>query len=449
MKILVGHSNMDLDCIGSIVLARYLFPDHVPVRSHLIHPMARNLLNLYEDRLAFSTAADLKGAKIERVVVVDTRSADRVAEYFKNADVSEAEYEIFDHHPSDGRDIPGAIVRDGAFGANTTQLGLALMERDIRVAPEDATIALAGIYADTGNFTHSNVSREDFLVSAYLLQHGASLALVKDFLVPLKEKHQLVLFHDVLAKLESRSIRGHRVQTCYLELEEDALGIGAVVERVFEVENGEILFGFFYFKPKGKLLIIARNKNSEVSLNELLADFGGGGHRQAASATVKTAEGREFVERMIGYLETMLAPAATAREIMTETVVAVRPDMRLLDAAFALEEASHTGAPVCDAEGRLVGFLTLRDIMHGRKADAMHAPVSAYMARKLVSAGPEATVDEIDELLFENNIGHLPIVEGGRLVGIVTRADYLDYRRGDRKRRERLAAEVGDRAAGL
>ena len=38
MKIIVGHSNMDLDCIGSIVLAKYLFTDYMPVKSRLIHP---------------------------------------------------------------------------------------------------------------------------------------------------------------------------------------------------------------------------------------------------------------------------------------------------------------------------------------------------------------------------------------------------------------------------
>ncbi|HAE21751.1 MAG TPA: hypothetical protein DCG47_05430, partial [Spirochaetaceae bacterium] len=71
MKIIVGHSNMDLDCIGSIILAKYLFPDHVPVKSYLVHPVARKLMNLYKNRLGFATSADLKGQTIERMVVVD------------------------------------------------------------------------------------------------------------------------------------------------------------------------------------------------------------------------------------------------------------------------------------------------------------------------------------------------------------------------------------------
>ena len=43
MKIIFGHTNMDLDCFGSIALIKYLYPDYQLVQSHLIHPAARNL----------------------------------------------------------------------------------------------------------------------------------------------------------------------------------------------------------------------------------------------------------------------------------------------------------------------------------------------------------------------------------------------------------------------
>lgn len=427
---------MDLDCIGSIILAKYLFPDHVPVKSHLSHPTARKLLNLYGNRLDFATTNDLKGQKIERIVVVDTRSPSRIGEYIRGIDdIRAIDFEVFDHHPADGHDIPGALIHEQAFGANTTQLGLALMAQGIFIEPEDATIALTGIYADTGNFTHSNVSREDFEVAAFLLSQGASFRLVKDFLVPLQEKQQIVLFHEILNLLERRLIRGHVVQTCYMELEEDASGLGAVIEQVFEVENGELLFGFFFFRKKAKMLIIGRSNNAEVSLNEILSAFGGGGHRQAASATVKTDEGHAMVKRIIDYLEVMLEPAATARDIMTDTVNSISPEMSLMDASKYLESVSHTGVPVLDAEDRLVGFLTLRDIMKGRRGNQMHVPVRTYMSRDVAIAGPDATIREIDDLLFERDFGHLPIVEGDRLVGMVTRSDLLDFKRNDRRRK--------------
>lgn len=447
MKIIVGHSNMDLDCIGSITLAKYLFPDHLPVKSYLVHPVARKLMNLYEDRLGFATTADLKGKKISRMVVVDTRAMDRIAEYLRGMeDQHTIEFEVYDHHPNEGRDIPAARIHERSFGANTTQLGLAIIRQGIFVEPEDATIALTGIYADTGNFTHTNVTKEDFEVAAFLLTQGASLTLVKDFLVPLKEKHQMALFHEILNHLEKFSIRGHLVQTCYMELEEDSQGLGAVVEQVFEVENGEIFFGFFFFRKKAKMLIIGRNNNTQVCLNEILSGFGGGGHRQAASATLKTDEGPPIVSKVLAYLEDMLTPAVCARDLMTEAVEVLGPDMSLLEASLFLESVSHTGAPVLDAEACLVGFLTLRDISKGRKGNQMHVPVKNFMTRNLITASPESTVREIDELIFEGDVGHLPILEAGRLVGIVTRGDLLDYKRDNKRRREAILTAGSDLA---
>jgi len=439
MKIIVGHGNMDLDCIGSIVLARYLYPDHVPVKSYLVHPVARKLMNLYEDRLGFATTAELKGQTIERAVVVDARSVDRVEEYFRGVErLEDIEFEVYDHHPPEGRDLPAAILHERPYGANTTQLGLELIERGIFVEPEDATIALAGIYADTGNFTHANVCHEDFEVAAFLLSRGASLRLVKDFLVPLRERRQIVLFHELLTMVQKRNLRGHDVHTCYLELEDEAQGLGAVVEQVFEVERCEMLLCIFFFKAKGKALIIGRNANAALDLGEILSGFGGGGHRQAASATVKASDGRELLSATLAFIEAMLTPAATARDIMTEDVMTIADSASLLEASIFLERVSHTGTPVVDASGALVGFLTLRDIMKGRKGNQMHVPVRTFMTRAVVSAPPVMTVKEVDELLFERNIGHLPIVEEGRLVGIVTRGDLLEYKRHERVRRSEL-----------
>lgn len=443
MKIIVGHTNMDLDCIGSIVLAKYLYPDHLPVRSHLIQPAARKLLNLYAYHLVFHGAEELKGQEIEHMVVVDARSRDRISEYVPIGAQPGIETEVFDHHPDEGDDIPGARIHECGFGANSTQLCLLLEERKMAIDPEDATIALTGIYSDTGNFTHTNVHAEDFKAAAYLLDQGASLKLIKDFLVPLKEHQQVLLFHDVLNCVETRNIRGHVVQSSYMELEEDSQGLGAVVERVFEVENGEVFLGFFFFKPKKKMLIIGRNSSSDVRINEILADFGGGGHAQAASATVRTDSGREFYSGFFPYLEGALRPAATAWDIMTEDVRVLPLETSLLEASLFLERIMHTGAPVVDGEERLVGFISLRDIMKGRKGGAMNAPVKGYMSKPVISAPPDITVREIDEILFRNNVGHLPITVDGKIVGIVTRSDFLAYRRNELRKKDLLLQGLG------
>ena len=99
--------------------------------------------------------------------------------------------DVYDHHPSDSRDIPGATFHDSELGSNTTFLGTMVMEQGVEITSDDATIALTGIYADTGSFTHGNVSEEDFRVAGHLLARGASVQLVKTFLSPLRERPQI------------------------------------------------------------------------------------------------------------------------------------------------------------------------------------------------------------------------------------------------------------------
>jgi tRNA nucleotidyltransferase (CCA-adding enzyme) len=428
---------MDLDCIGSIVLARYLFPGFTAVRSSRIHPVARKLYNLYEGQLDFASLPELAAQTIGTMLVVDTRSQDQVDEYLRCIKHDQLTIEIFDHHPSTDRDIPGATIHECTFGASTTQLGLELMRRRIGISREDATIALTAIYADTGNFLHPNVCPEDLEVASFLLEKGAELTLVKDFLVSLREKTQITLFHEVLNKMEAHVIRGHTVQTCYLEMVEDTQGIGAVVEKVFEVENSEIFFGFFFFTGTDRLLVIARNACEEFNANEVMSDFGGGGHKNAASATIKTAEGQTMYTKFLGYLELMLSPAVTAGDIMTREVAFLRPGMSLLEASLFLEQTSHSGAPVLDSEGKITGFLTLREIMKGRKLGKMQLPVSAFMIRDPKCIPAETLLSDVEEILYRNNIGHIPVTEDRQLAGIVTRTDFLDYLRGQDSRRKR------------
>src|SRR5208283_5725867 len=157
MQIIVGHTNVVLDCLGSIAIARALFPGARALRSRLIHPVARNLYNLYADHLDLGSLDEIAGERLESIIVVDTRSLGRVTEFLPAADELPP-IEVWDHHPADSSDIPGAVIHEAPVGANTTLLGMEGMRRGIRLCPVDATVALAGIYADTGNFTHENVS---------------------------------------------------------------------------------------------------------------------------------------------------------------------------------------------------------------------------------------------------------------------------------------------------
>jgi tRNA nucleotidyltransferase (CCA-adding enzyme) len=434
MNIAFGHTNMDFDCLGSLILIKKLFPDYRLVRSRLIHPITQNLYQFYEQYFDFLYPKDLEGETIENIIIVDTCTAQRVSEYFSYIRNSDPNIVIYDHHQVLNTNILGARVENGDFGANTSFLGKMAMERGVRLQSEEATIALTGIYGDTGNLIHENVRKEDFEVAAWLMGMGASLKLVKSFLETPVEDDQDAALHQTLQAMTVRSVQGHRILLSYLELGQNVQGLAAVVEKIMDLEHPDAYFAFFYI-PRGKVtFLIARSRKKKIDLHELLHSYGGGGHQMAASAKVSNRNGRDFFNEFCLHLENSLAPATRAGDIMTKTSLVIPETTSLLEAALLLEKEDLSGVPVVDEQERLTGFIGLENIMKGRKAGAMRAPVRAYMSKPAISADASITMREVERIFYKHHIGRLLIVEDGRLRGILTRWDYLQYQ----KRRDGL-----------
>jgi tRNA nucleotidyltransferase (CCA-adding enzyme) len=434
MNIAFGHTNMDFDCLGSLILVKKLFPDYRLVRSRLIHPIAQNLYQFYEQYFDFLNPKDLEGENVENIIIVDTCTAQRVGEYFSHIRNSDPKIVIYDHHQSLNTDILGARVESGKFGANTSFLGKMAMERGIQLQSEEATIALTGIYGDTGKLIYENVRQEDFEVAAWLMGMGASIKLVKSFLETVVEDDQSTALYQALQARTVRSIQGHRILFSYLELGENVPGLASVVEKIMDLEHPDAYFAFFHL-PRGKTtFLIARSRKQKIDLHELLHVYGGGGHQMAASAKLTNREGRDFFNEFCLYLEKSLAPATRAGDIMTRTSLVINETASLLEASLLLEKEDLSGVPVVDDQEQLTGFIALENIMKGRKAGAMKAPVRAYMSKPAIAAESSITMREVERIFYKHHIGRLLIVEGGKLQGIVTRWDYLQYQ----KRRDGL-----------
>jgi len=146
------------------------------------------------------------------------------------------------------------------------------------------------------------------------------------------------------------------------------------------------------------------------------------------------------------------------KEIMNREVRTVHPDTSLAELARLFAETGIHGAPVVDAENRLIGIVTESDVLNATKTkyvkynlvypsihqfgmefkegvayeelakafdEVKHVPVSQVMTRKVVTAGPEDLVEDIAPMMVQKKINRIPIVEKGKVVGIVTRSDIL------------------------
>lgn len=121
--------------------------------------------------------------------------------------------------------------------------------------------------------------------------------------------------------------------------------------------------------------------------------------------------------------------AQTAREIMTTRVIKVTPSTSLTDAARLLVRRKISGVPVVDEKEKtkVVGILTEADILGAPKGAKTVADI---MKKRVVSVCPDTTVEEIAEILVKRKIKRVPVVEEGKLVGIVSRIDVLKAKYG-------------------
>jgi acetoin utilization protein AcuB len=113
----------------------------------------------------------------------------------------------------------------------------------------------------------------------------------------------------------------------------------------------------------------------------------------------------------------------TVAELMTANTVTVEPGDTLEAAHAKMEVGRFRQVPVVDHQ-RLVGILTDRDTRQ-HKGQLAHTRVDAVMSRHPFSVHPSTPVREAAHLLRANKIGGLPVVEGSKLVGIITATDML------------------------
>ena len=144
----------------------------------------------------------------------------------------------------------------------------------------------------------------------------------------------------------------------------------------------------------------------------------------------------------------------TISEIMDPNPVTVGPDASVEDVVAALRKHELPGLPVVDADGQLVGIVTEADMVlqddqgdlhiphyvnlfggtvfleslhryEGRLRKAFASSAEDLMTRDPDTVGPDTSVKEAARLIHESGHNRLPVVEDGRLVGVVTRLDVL------------------------
>jgi CBS domain-containing protein len=112
-----------------------------------------------------------------------------------------------------------------------------------------------------------------------------------------------------------------------------------------------------------------------------------------------------------------------ARDIMTRKVCTIQPEASAQEAAQLLDQMRISGLPVVDEDGKIIGIVTEADIIS--KVDREGLLVADIMSHEVIFVDEETLVSEIAMLLTDRKIKRVPVVNDGKLVGIVSRADIV------------------------
>ena len=112
-------------------------------------------------------------------------------------------------------------------------------------------------------------------------------------------------------------------------------------------------------------------------------------------------------------------------------VISVQPHRTLAEAIRTLSEKRIGAVVVMGADGALVGILSERDIIRALGelgASALESAVSRSMTSKVVTCRPQTSVDELMEIMTTGRFRHVPVVENGRVTGLVSIGDVVKHR---------------------
>lgn len=425
MEIITTHLNADFDAMASMVAAKKLYPEAV-----LVFPgsQERTLREFFVSAASylynFARLKNLDLDQVERLILVDTRQMSRIGRFAEIVGRPGLEIHIYDHHPDAEDDVRGRFELVRPVGATVTLLTQIIRERALPITPEEATIMILGIFEDTGSFTFSSTTPEDLEAAAFLLRSGADLNVVADLLTRELTAEQVALLNELVKSARKYNIQGVDVCVATVSTDKYVGDFAVLVHKLKDMENLDVVFALA--RMDERIYLVARSRIEEVNVGEVAAYFGGGGHATAASATIRDLTLIQAEDRLFEVLQSVIKPAVTARHLMSRPVIHIGPEHRLGDAEELMLRYNINAMPVVDGEvvvGLINRQVVEKAIYHGLKSQR----VKDYMNPDFSTVTPETPLLEIQKHLVEHQQRILPVLEGDRLVGVITRKDLLNF----------------------
>lgn len=423
MQIIISHINTDFDALASMLAAKKLYPDATIVISDQQSVTVRQFMAIYRDQLDFTQPSLIDWSAVSEMILVDTASFSRIGDFAKKLDRAKLKIIIYDHHPT----REGNMACDHGIiepvGAAVTLLIEEIRQRTLEISSFEATVFGLGLYTDTGSFAHANTTAKDFQAAGFLMEQGMNLEIIQRFSNQiLFEQQQDILSHLFSNSSEYEMDGLHIVVSSYQQKNYQG-GLSTITRKLLDITGADAVLTIVEMQKR--VYIVGRAGSERINFLPLLNEWGGGGHEQAGSATVKASELAAVLKHATENLRQIVKPAITARMMMTSPVITISPDTTVEEAGKFIIRYGHTGFPVVE-NNELVGIISRRDLDKAKLHDLEHAPIKSYMSSRVISIEPETSLEEIQKIMIKHNIGRLPVMDRGRLAGILSRTDVIE-----------------------
>jgi tRNA nucleotidyltransferase (CCA-adding enzyme) len=475
MHLVLCHTTADFDTLGAAVGMSRLRPGSRIVLSGGTHPTVEAFLSIWRDEYALIERRAVIFDQVQSLTLVDAHERDRfgpLSQWIHQAEQRNLPIYIYDHHMGaedsalSVTEMPIAEVCIEAVGAVTTLMVERLQRRAIVPTPFEATVMALGIHSDTGSLTFEQATARDAAALAWLMAQGANQQVIAEKSEPSLSPQLQDLLKVALETVEVEQVRGHHLGWVQLETASFVPGLSGLAERLIGLSGLDtlLLYASYPSAQTRKAVIIGRSRTNpllpqiRIDLQAVFAPLGGGGHAQAASVMLKAsdfasdasvsdgadgddADGDDAdgdlqkpFEQALAAVRSQIPPVITAKSLMSSPVRTILPSTTVDEAQRILLRYGHAGLCVVSAEGALVGIVSRRDIDIALRHGLGHGSVTGGMSVDIKSVEPDTPIAEIQSLMVTYDIGRLPVLEAGELVGIVTRSDLLHQLHQDQPR---------------
>jgi len=420
MEIIVSHINADFDAFASMVAAKRLYPNAEIVFPGSQEKKVRDFIDAFHP-VEIRRLRDIDLDKVKRLILVDTKSPDRIGSIARVLSKG-VEVHIYDHHPLSEGDIRGKVEVIEEVGATITILIEILKRQGIKPTPMEATIMSLGIHEETGSLLFPSTTERDILALGYLLKYGASLKIVSTYLRAEMSKEEIDLLNELIQTSRDIIVQGLRVRIAKASREGYYGDAAHFAHRIMDMEDLDALV--VLLGMEGKVLIVGRSRVPEIDISKVLREFGGGGHPQAASATIKEIPLEIVEERVISVLKSAVVPRKTAGSIMTRPVVTIDAAITIKEAESLMTKYGVNVFPVISS-GRYAGIITREVVEKALFHGFRESKVIDFTTTDVATATRDTPLDEIETIMIEHNQRFVPVLEDEKIIGAITRTDLL------------------------